>query len=96
MFPSSGKSGHIAEPKFPLAAVREATGIDVSAHDLRRTFISVAASTDITPWSLKALVNHSLGTGDVTAGYIQITVDQLRRPAQQVTDRLKLLCKFGN
>ena len=96
VFPSTGRSGHIAEPKFFLAEVAKSTGIDVSAHDLRRTFISVAASTDITPWSLKALVNHSLGTGDVTAGYIQITVDQLRRPAQQVTDRIKLLCKLGN
>ena len=92
VFPSTGRSGHIAEPKFFLAEVAKSTGIHVSAHDLRRTFISVAASTDITPWSLKALVNHSLGTGDVTAGYIQLTTEQLRDPAQRVADRLKTLC----
>ena len=32
--------GHLAEPKFPLAQVAAATEIKVTAHDLRRTFIS--------------------------------------------------------
>ena len=38
-----------------------------------------------------ALVNHSLGD-DVTAGYVQMTVERLREPAQRVVDRLKELC----
>ena len=42
VFPSNSKSGHIEEPKFAFAAVAEATGIDVSPHDLRRTYITVA------------------------------------------------------
>jgi len=37
------------------------TGITVSVHDLRRTFIMLAESTDISPLALKALVNHALG-----------------------------------
>jgi len=37
--------------------------------------------------ALKALVNHALG-GDVTGGYVQMTVERLREPAQKVCDRL--------
>ena len=91
VFPSVGKSGHIAEPKFPLTQIALKTGIQVSAHDLRRTFITVAESCDISPIALKALVNHSLN-GDVTSGYVIVTPERLREPAQRVTDRLKALC----
>jgi hypothetical protein len=91
VFPSNRKAGHIAEPKFPLDLVRQSTGIHVSAHDLRRTYITVAEGTDISPLALKALVNHSLG-GDVTSGYIMMTPERLREPAQRVCDRIKVLC----
>jgi hypothetical protein len=33
VFGADSRSGHIAEPKFPLALVAKATGITVSAHD---------------------------------------------------------------
>jgi hypothetical protein len=38
-----------------------------------------------------ALVTHSLG-GDMTSGYIVMTPERLREPAQRVCDRLKVLC----
>ena len=66
-------------------------GIVVSCHDLRRSFITVAESTDISPLALKALVNHAVG-GDVTSNYVRLTVERLREPAQRVADRLKQLC----
>jgi integrase len=91
VFPSVGKTGHITEPKNPLQEVARATGIRVSAHDLRRTFVTVAESCDISPLALKGLVNHTLG-GDVTAGYVQMNVERLCEPAQKVGDRLKQLC----
>jgi integrase len=91
VFPSSSRSGHLEESHFPLQLVAQATGSHVSAHDLRRTFITIAESTDISPLALKALVNHSLGT-DVTSGYVIATVERLREPAQRVADRLKALC----
>jgi integrase len=93
IFTANSKAGYIAEPKFPLEMVRQATGICVSAHDLRRTYITAAESADISPLALKALVNHSLGS-DVTSGYIMMTADRLREPAQRVCDRLKLLCRI--
>jgi integrase len=91
VFPANSRSGHIEEPKFPLKLVAEATGVVVTPHDLRRTFATVAESVDISPLALKALVNHALGK-DVTSGYVQMTVERLREPAQRVADRLKELC----
>jgi hypothetical protein len=36
-------------------------------------------------------VNHALGN-DVTSGYVRMTVERLREPAQRVCDRLMELC----
>jgi integrase len=91
VFAADSRSGHLEEPRFALAQVALSSGVAVSAHDLRRTFITVAESTDISPLALKALVNHSLGN-DVTSGYIISTAERLREPAQRVADRLKALC----
>ena len=92
VFPANSKSGHIEEPKFAFAQITIACGVNVSVHDLRRTFITVAESCDISPFALKALVNHALPSGDVTAGYIKITAERLREPSQRVADKLKELC----
>ena len=70
--------------------VAKASGISVTIHDLRRTFITVAESCDIPVYALKGLVNHSMGT-DVTAGYVVAGPERLRAPMQKVTDRFKEL-----
>ena len=91
VFPANSRSGHIEEPKFAFGQVAAACGITVSSHDLRRTFITVAEATEISPLALKALVNHSVGR-DVTAGYVQIGTERLRQAAQRVTDHMFELC----
>ena len=91
VFPGPGASGHISDTGLPLSSVEKATGIKVSAHDLRRTFITIAESADISPLAIKALVNHSIGN-DVTAGYVQMTTERLRDPVQIITDKMKSLC----
>ncbi|HEX4106167.1 MAG TPA: tyrosine-type recombinase/integrase [Rhizomicrobium sp.] len=92
VFAATSQSGHIEEPKFGLSLIHKATGIRVSAHDLRRTFVTQAGRAGISPLDRKALVNHSMGGSDITEGYDQVSVDDLREPAQRVTDRLKKLC----
>jgi integrase len=92
VFASNAKSRHIEEPKFALRQVAAATGVAVSAHDLRRTFATVAESADLSAYALKALLNHALPKSDVTGGYIQLTADRLREPTQRVADKLKVLC----
>ena len=91
VFPADSRSGHVEEPKFHFGQVAEATGIRVSCHDLRRSFLTAAESCDISVNALRALVNHSLGR-DVNSRYIQMSVERLREPAQGVCDRMKQLC----
>jgi integrase len=91
VFPANSRSKHVEEPKSALAEVAAASGVRVSCHGLRRTFISVAESCDISPIALKALVNHAVG-GDVTSGYVIVSTERLREAAQKVADRLKTLC----
>jgi integrase len=92
VFPSpSSRAGYIADAGFPLRVVAAATGIRVSAHDLRRTYITVAESCDISPFALKGLVNHVVGD-DTIAGYIVPSVERLREAAQRVCDRMRALC----
>ena len=86
VFPSSGKAGHLIEPKKQLAKVIASTGDDFTLHDLRRTFVTIAESLDIPAYSLKMLVNHKQDSNDVTSGYIQINAERLRQPMQKITD----------
>lgn len=71
--------------RFAQARIKEETNINVSPHDLRRTFATVAESLNIPAYAVKGLLNHKT-SGDITAGYIQITVERLREPMQQITD----------
>jgi hypothetical protein len=43
--------------------------------------------------ALKGLMNHAVPTDDVSARYVQLTVDRLRAPAQRVADRIAELCR---
>ena len=85
VFAGRGGAGRFDDPKRQIAKVVKLTGIHFSSHDLRRTFISVAESLDISTYAIKRLCTHSLG-GDVTAGYIQMDVERLRAPMQKITD----------
>ncbi len=87
VFSGTGEDGHIIEPRKQMAKVIEATGIQFTVHDLRRTFITVAESLDIATYALKRLLNHRMKE-DVTAGYIIRYVERLRKPMQMVTDYL--------
>jgi integrase len=94
VFPADSRSGHLEEPRAALGPVAEATGIEISAHDLRRVYVTVAESTDISYLALKALVNHSAGN-DVTAGYARLSLERLRGPAQKVGDKIAELCEIA-
>jgi integrase len=93
VFPGQGKKvGHITSATWALKQVEKATGIRVSPHDLRRTFASVAADTDGVSWiALKVMLNHTT-KGDVTAGYVQMTTEQMRAAVQRVAGRILALC----
>ena len=85
VFPGDGVRGYLVEPKRQLAKIIEKTDMPFSMHDLRRTFVTIAESLDISSFAVKALVNHK-SADDVTSGYIQMNVERLRKPMQTITD----------
>ena len=90
VFPGPGKHGHLIEPKRHVKRVIAESGVPFMLHDLRRTFITVAESLDLSHYAIKRLVNHKL-SGDVTAGYVVPNVGRLREPMQRITDRLLVI-----
>jgi integrase len=94
VFPAYGRRGHIGEPKHPLGLISEATGISISVHDLRMTFTNAAVAAGVHTFQLKALLSHAVGESDVTAGYVILSENDLREPAQKVADVLKKWCRI--
>jgi hypothetical protein len=45
-------------------------------------------SLNVATYALKARVNHKQPQDDVTGGYLHLTPERLRKPAQQVEDKL--------
>ncbi len=92
-----GARHHVVDPRPALRHAARALAVHhgsadvrayyVSPHALRRTFVTVAESCDLSAYTVKALVNHSFGS-DVTAGYIGRDYSRLRDGAQRVADRL--------
>lgn len=88
VFPSSilrGKKS-IQEPDKQLRNVVKNSGVRFSAHDFRRTFTTAANSIPqrINLYLIKRLVNHK--NADVTAGYIQFNLDEVRDGVQKITN----------
>lgn len=87
VFPSPVDSGHIKEPRGAVKHVANALGRPLMIHDLRRTFITIAESLDISGYALKQLLNHR-DSNDVTAGYIITSIDRLREPMTIISEYL--------
>ena len=91
IFPAPGKAGHVIGLQRPLNAIAKKTGIEISAHDLRRGFITIAESIGVPITVIKALVNHA-PSRDVTSGYIVLTTERLREPVTKIAARITELC----
>lgn len=92
VFPNEFGTGMLNDPKKQIKKVIDESGVSFTSHDLRRTFITIAESLDISAYSLKRLLNHKM-TNDVTAGYIITDVERLRVPMQKITDFITV--QFG-
>jgi integrase len=85
VFPNETNTGFMTDPKKQIYNVIKESGVSFTVHDLRRTFITIAESLDISAYSLKRLLNHKMAN-DVTAGYIITDVERLRAPMQKITN----------
>jgi len=87
VFPSESEHGYLIEPKYAVAKVARLSGVTFTLHDLRRTFITIAESLDISGYVLKRLLNH-IDPNDVTANYIVTDVERLREPMNKISKYL--------
>lgn len=78
---------HLVEPKVQVKKVIEQSKVKFTLHDLRRHFTTLADSLDFSVFTIKRLVNHSIGS-DVTSGYVVSDVERLRGPMQKIEDKI--------
>ena len=76
----------ITDPHRQIVNVVDKSGVPFSPHDLRRTFASIVSrlGDHLSYYTTKRLLNHR--TSDVTQGYIQFDLEQLRSAMQAVED----------
>ena len=74
---------HISGSQYYCEKASAAAQVAFTAHDLRRSFITVAESLDIPAYALKRLLNHR-HERDVTQGYIVLDIERLRGPMQRI------------
>lgn len=85
VFPAENQFGHLKYHSKSIAAIRCRSGIEFTLHDLRRTFASIVnhqLARSFSLYTIKKLLNHS--GSDVTAGYIQFGIEDLREPMQLI------------
>lgn len=70
------KSGHMKDPRALFALVSAVAGMHLSAHDMRRTFLSIAYACNVEMWRAELLTNHVSGSaGTVTVRHYTETSD---------------------
>jgi len=94
VFAGTGKSGHLEEPIRAIRQIEKEAGIKFCVHDLRRTFGTIAENV-VSYTVLKRLMNHSQA-GDVTQGYLILTLDNLRIEIERVSNKILSLCESKN
>ncbi len=85
VFSGSNPNKALVNPNRQIKKVVGNSGIQFTAHDLRRSFTTYADSLEIKHTTIKRLINHT--DNDVTSKhYIQPSIERLRGPMQQITN----------
>ena len=83
VFASRSKAGHVMDTRAPLARISKIAGTTLSAHDLRRTFVSVGVATcGIDLHKIELLTNH-VPKGVTAKHYLQTSRLQYLQPEVQ-------------
>lgn len=83
VFPSRSKAGHVMDTRAPLERISKVAGLTLSAHDLRRTFVSIGVATcGIDLHKIELLTNH-VPKGVTARHYLQTSRLQYLEPEVQ-------------
>ena len=87
VFASRGRKGHVMDTRAPLERISKVAGLTLSAHDLRRTFVSVGVATlGIDLHKIELLTNH-VPKGVTARHYLQTSRLQYLEPEiQRISD----------
>lgn len=73
------------DPTRVIHKVNQATGIEFSSHDIRRTFTTLADRSGAGSFAIKAILNHSSGADVTQTHYAQYgDAEDLRDPLQEI------------
>lgn len=85
VFASTRREGAIVNLSKAIELVVKACQVPFTAHDLRRTFVTIAEQLGFSTYLLKRLVNHKIDS-DVTAGYVVFEPERLRAAMQAIAE----------
>ena len=68
-----------------MRRVRAKSGVHVTYHDLRRSFLTMGEKLDVPPYALKRVVNHSV-SNDMTGRYLILDIERLRTHMTRITN----------
>ena len=87
VFPATQKKGMapVMEFRKTIRSICETSGVEFTPHDLRRSFLTFTKDLPAKygPYFAKRLANHKIS--DITADYIQIDLEDLRKCMQDIT-----------
>jgi site-specific recombinase XerD len=75
----------MTEPRETLKLIASRVDLQVTMHDLRRTFATILNRMNIQNYTMKRLLNHLYDPSrdtDVTSGYVQVDINELRTVIQ--------------
>ena len=83
-YSEKAKTKLMSLPKKQINRVIEASGVQFSPHDLRRTFTTIAEAVRLPMTMIQRLTNH-VTDGDVTSGYINTELETMRLATEEIT-----------
>jgi integrase len=88
VFPSTDTTKRMWLPKKQITAVINASGVEFSSHDCRRTFATIAEAVNLPLTMIKRLMNHTT-SNEVTGGYIVTEEETLREAINKIADYIQ-------
>ncbi len=85
VFPADNAQGHLMNHRKGLRAIVQASGVQFTPHDLRRTFATIASEKlggERSYFLVARLLNHR--KSDVTSRYVQVPLSSLRQAMQTI------------
>jgi integrase len=83
VFSGANPDKPMVTPTKPIKAITQASGVEFSPHDCRRTFATIAEAVNLPMSMIKRLMNH-VTTNDVTGGYIVTEEETLRAAINKI------------